>query len=69
MATVRLSPIEVQVDDLIYEFSVAESADAFEACVAAADVEYCQTQHVPISTRACINLKDQVLSVASVPTA
>jgi hypothetical protein len=69
MATVRLSPVEVQVDDLIYEFSVAESADAFEACVAAADVDYCQTQHAPVATRAATNLDDQVASVASVPTA
>lgn len=32
MATVRLTPTEVQVDQVIYVYESASQADAFEAC-------------------------------------
>ena len=51
MATVRISPTEVQVDDVIYSYASAGQADAFEACVAAVDVEHCVTDHPPQATR------------------
>lgn len=51
MATIRISPTEVQVDRLIYVYASASQADAFEACVAAVDVGHCVTDHPPQSTR------------------
>lgn len=51
MATVRLTPIEVQVDQVIYVYEDASQADAFEACVAALDVAHCVLDHPPQSTR------------------
>lgn len=52
MATVRISPTEVQVDQVIYVYASAGQADAFEACVAAVDVSHCVTDHPPQATRA-----------------
>lgn len=51
MATVRISPTEVQVDQLIYSYGSASQADAFEACVAAVDVSHCVVDHPPQDTR------------------
>ena len=52
MATVRLTPTEIQVDQVIYVYENASQADAFEACVAALDVEHCVLDHPPQDTRA-----------------
>jgi hypothetical protein len=51
MATVRLTPTEVQVDQLVYVYEDASQADAFEACVAALDVAHCVLDHPPQRTR------------------
>jgi hypothetical protein len=51
MATVRLTPTEVQVDQVIYVYEDAIQADTFEACVAALDVAHCVLDHPPQSTR------------------
>ena len=51
MPTVRLSTKEVQVDDTIYVFDVVQIADAFEACVAAADAAHCEMDHRPVAKR------------------
>ena len=51
MATVRLTPTEVQVDQVIYVYESASQADAFEACVAALDVAHCVLDHPPQSRR------------------
>lgn len=51
MATVRLTPTEVQVDQVIYCYENASQADAFEACVAALDVAHCALDHPPQATR------------------
>ena len=51
MATVRLTPTEVQVDQVVYVYDDALQADAFEACVAALDVAHCVIDHAPQSTR------------------
>lgn len=51
MATVRLSTKEVQVDDTVYIFDVVQVADAFEACVAAADAGHCEVDFPPVSKR------------------
>ena len=55
MATVRVSPTEVQVDQVIYEYSGATQADAFEACVAAVEVDHCALEHPPVSTREAVD--------------
>jgi len=49
MATVRKSPNEVQVDDIVYTFDDVQHADAFEACAATIDVSHCLTDHPPSS--------------------
>ena len=51
MATVRMTPTEVQVDQIIYVYENASQADAFEACVAALDVEHCVLDHPPQGRR------------------
>lgn len=51
MATVRLSTKEVQVDDTVYMFDIVQIADAFEACVAAADAAHCEVDFPPVSKR------------------
>lgn len=51
MATVRVSPTEVQVDQVVYVYANASQADAFEACVAAVDISHCLTDHPPQSRR------------------
>jgi len=51
MATVRLTPTEIQVDQVVYVYESASQADAFEACVAALDVTHCVLDHPPQSTR------------------
>lgn len=51
MATVRLTPTEVQVDQVVYVYENVSQADAFEACVAALDVSHCVLDHPPSSTR------------------
>ena len=51
MATIRVSPNEVQVDDIIYTFESSGVADDFEACVATVDVGHCETQCVPVGKR------------------
>lgn len=51
MAVIRLSPTEVQVDDMDYVFISADIADAFESCMATADANFCASQHSPSETR------------------
>lgn len=51
MATVRLSTKEVQVDDTVYVFDIVQIADAFEACVAAADAAHCEVDFPAVSKR------------------
>lgn len=51
MATVRLTTREVQVDSTIYGFDAVWKADAFEACLAVADVDYCLKAHQPVEMR------------------
>jgi hypothetical protein len=51
MATVRVSPTEVQVDNIIYIFESSGVADDFEACVATVDVGHCETQYLAIGKR------------------
>jgi hypothetical protein len=51
MATVRISPTEVQVDQVVYVYANVSQADAFEACVAAVDVLHCLTDHPPLGKR------------------
>lgn len=51
MATVRLTPTEVQVDQVIYIYESPTQADAFEACVAALDVAHCALDHPPQAQR------------------
>lgn len=51
MATIRISPAEVQVDDTIYVFASADDADAFEACIATVDAKFCASQTPPLHTR------------------
>lgn len=42
MATIRVAPNEVQVDEIIYTFADAGMADEFESCVATTgDVTHC----------------------------
>ena len=55
MATVRLTPTEIQVDQVIYIYESAGQADAFEACVAALDVAHCVLDHPPQGTRAVVD--------------
>ena len=51
MATVRMTPTEVQVDQIIYVYENASQADGFEACVAALDVEHCVMDYPPQDRR------------------
>ena len=55
MATVRLTPTEVQVDQVIYIHESAGQADAFEACVAALDVAHCVLEHPPQASREVVD--------------
>ncbi|HJV84953.1 MAG TPA: hypothetical protein VJ698_05720 [Noviherbaspirillum sp.] len=38
------------MDSMIYKFDAVWKADAFEANLAAADVEYCLREHQPVET-------------------
>jgi hypothetical protein len=51
MATVRVSPTEVQVDNTIYTFESSGVADDFEACVATVDVGHCEAQYLAVDKR------------------
>lgn len=52
MATIRVSPNEVQVDEFIYTFSDAGVADEFESCVATTgDVTHCVKDQATLHTR------------------
>jgi hypothetical protein len=52
MATIRVTPNEVQVDEIIYTFSDAGVADVFESCVATTgDVAHCIKDQVAIHKR------------------
>lgn len=55
MATVRISPTEVQVDQVVYVYASASQADAFEACVAAVDVTHCALEHRPQAIRKVVD--------------
>ncbi len=55
MATVRVSPTEVQVDQLVYVYASATQADAFEACVATVDIAHWVLEHRPQSTREVVD--------------
>lgn len=51
MANIRISPTEVQVNDIIYTFESAGVADDFEACVATVDVSHCEQKHLSVDRR------------------
>lgn len=52
MATVRISPNEVQVDEIIYTFADAGVADVFESCVATTgDVTHCAKDQIALHRR------------------
>jgi hypothetical protein len=51
MATIRISPTEVRVDDVIYVFKDADDADDFEACTATVSLEYCEKEVRAIDKR------------------
>ena len=51
MANIRISPTEVQVNDIIYTFEIAGMADEFEACVATVDVSHCEQKHLSVGRR------------------
>jgi hypothetical protein len=52
MATVRIAPNEVQVDEVIYTFADAEVADIFESCVATTgDVTHCAKDQITLDKR------------------
>lgn len=52
MATMRISPTEIQVDDTIYVFATADDADPFEECIATTgDASFCASQNPPLSSK------------------
>lgn len=52
MATVRITPNEVQVDEIIYTFADAGVADVFESCIATTgDVAHCVKDQVALHKR------------------
>lgn len=52
MATVRITPTDVQVDEMIYTFSDADIADSFESCIATTgDVAHCMKEQVVTGSR------------------
>ena len=51
MATFRLSPTEVQVDDVVCVFKNAHDADEFESCVATVEMKYCELEIPQIDKR------------------
>lgn len=52
MATVRIAPNEVQVDEIIYTFADAEVADMFESCVATTgDATHCAKDQITLHKR------------------
>ena len=44
MVTMRISPTEVQAGDIIYVFSQATDATAFQECVATVGIKYCELE-------------------------
>lgn len=44
VTTMRISPTEVQAGEIIYLFSQATDATAFQECVAAVGVKYCELE-------------------------
>lgn len=44
MVTMRISPTEVQAGDIIYVFQQFDDASAFQECVAAVGVKYCELE-------------------------
>lgn len=52
MATVRITPTDVQVDEMVYTFSDADAADSFESCIATTgDVSHCMKGEVVTASR------------------
>jgi hypothetical protein len=51
MATIRISPTEVQLGTTIYTFEDADIADDFEACVATVSLKYCEQEHPAVNKR------------------
>ena len=51
MATIRISPTEIQVEDTVYVFASADDADDFDACIATVDATFCASKYPPLSTR------------------
>jgi len=51
MVTMRISPTEVQAGDIIYVFSLEPDATAFQECVAAVGVKYCEIELPPVDKR------------------
>jgi hypothetical protein len=51
MVTMRISPTEVQAGDIIYVFSQTTDASAFQECVAAVGVKYCELELPPLDKR------------------
>jgi hypothetical protein len=44
MVTMRIAPTEVQAGDIIYVFQESADASAFQECVAAVGVKYCELE-------------------------
>jgi len=44
VTTMRISPTEVQAGDIIYIFGQSTDASAFQECVAAVGVKYCELE-------------------------
>jgi hypothetical protein len=51
MITMRISPTEVQVGDIIYVFGLEPDASAFQECVASLGVKYCELELPPLDKR------------------
>lgn len=51
MVTMRISPTEVQADDIIYVFDQAADASQFQDCVAKVGVKYCELELPPLDKR------------------
>lgn len=49
---VRLSALEVQAGRVVYTFDEPDEADAFEACVLAINLAYCEKKHPCVRKKA-----------------
>ncbi|SMP79895.1 hypothetical protein [Noviherbaspirillum suwonense] len=51
MVTMRVSSTEVQAGDIIYVFAQSADANAFQECVSALGVKYCELELPPLDKR------------------